>query len=101
MDVAICAGISLLETVILGSLRGLVTPQSSTIWILTSLFLVQYIAVKFYRVFLYHRYFSPFRHLPGPQVSLLLREAHENTVELSITRSVGKSLLLWPSYQSP
>ncbi|KAI4864228.1 cytochrome P450 [Hypoxylon rubiginosum] len=30
------------------------------------LFLLQYAVIKFYRIFLYHRYFSPFRHLPGP-----------------------------------
>lgn len=32
-------------------------------------FLVQYLTLKFYRIFLYHRYFSPLRHVPGPKVS--------------------------------
>lgn len=34
-------------------------------------FLAQYLALKFYRIFLYHRYFSPLRHIPGPTVSHL------------------------------
>ncbi|KAG6361305.1 hypothetical protein INS49_009530 [Diaporthe citri] len=29
-------------------------------------FLAQYLTLKFYRIFLYHRYFSPLRHVPGP-----------------------------------
>lgn len=37
-----------------------------------AVFLVQYLAVKFYRIFLYPYFFSPLRHLPGPKVCLVL-----------------------------
>lgn len=30
-------------------------------------FALQYLSLKFYRIFLYHKYFSPLRHLPGPK----------------------------------
>lgn len=39
-----------------------------TFWVLL---VVQYLSLKYYRIFLYHKYFSPLRHLPGPTVSLI------------------------------
>lgn len=71
MDIAICGALALLETTIsvflLGGLDKIRHDVSKTTVVF---FLVQYLAVKFYRVFLYHRYFSPLRHLPGPSVSI-------------------------------
>ncbi len=71
MDAYICGGLSLLETAILGSLGGGITAEYGTVRISAFLLLFQFLTIKFYRVFLYHRYFSPLRHLPGPKVSLL------------------------------
>lgn len=35
-----------------------------------AVFLAQYFVLKFYRIFLYPKFFSPLRHLPGPGVRL-------------------------------
>ncbi|RYP21857.1 hypothetical protein DL767_009176 [Monosporascus sp. MG133] len=67
MDVAICGGLALCETAILYLLRAPLMTEQSVIRVSECLFLIQYLVVKYYRVFLYHKYFSPFRHLPGPK----------------------------------
>ncbi|RYP53202.1 hypothetical protein DL768_001795 [Monosporascus sp. mg162] len=67
MDVAICGGLALCETAILDLLRAPLMAEQSVIRVSACLFLIQYLLVKYYRVFLYHKYFSPFRHLPGPK----------------------------------
>ncbi|KAI1433904.1 cytochrome P450 [Xylaria sp. CBS 124048] len=69
MDIIICAGLSLAGALVVAGLQtshrvdwlsG--TPKDVAI----TLFITQYFALKYYRVFLYHKYFSPLRHLPGP-----------------------------------
>ncbi|RYP61314.1 hypothetical protein DL769_007763 [Monosporascus sp. CRB-8-3] len=67
MDVAICGGLALCETAILDLLLAPLMTEHSVIRVSACLFLIQYLLVKYYRVFLYHKYFSPFRHLPGPK----------------------------------
>lgn len=72
MDLLICAGLTAVELSVdriwPGGLR-----QNSLPVLHTALFtfLAQYLTLKFYRIFLYHRYFSPLRHVPGPTVSRL------------------------------
>ncbi|KAK7958011.1 cytochrome P450 [Apiospora saccharicola] len=67
MDVLTCAALSLGEVQLA---NGLSKTKSGTVQLASNaaiLFLGQYLLLKFYRVFLFHRYFSPFRHLPGPK----------------------------------
>ncbi|KAI0117634.1 cytochrome P450 [Hypoxylon sp. NC0597] len=65
MDAFICASISAAEWL---TLRILDYPIQLSPWeTVLTFFLLQYGLVKFYRIFLYPRYFSPFRHLPGPK----------------------------------
>ncbi|KAI1413024.1 cytochrome P450 [Hypoxylon sp. FL1857] len=64
MDVFICASISTAGWLVLGAFEH---PVQLSPWkTVLIFFLMQYAFVKFYRICLYHRYFSPFRHLPGP-----------------------------------
>ncbi|KAK7756523.1 hypothetical protein SLS62_001358 [Diatrype stigma] len=78
MDLFVCAGLGLLESLLLDRFWTRNTPTGSTAapvspdvtvtvaqaaW---SLFLAQYLALKYYRIFLYHKYFSPLRDVPGP-----------------------------------
>lgn len=68
MDIAICAGLGIIEAFAL-SLTGIGYPYGLTFTQTVGICLfLQYVALTFYRVFLYHKYFSPFRHLPGPTV---------------------------------
>lgn len=75
MDLLLCGGLALLEALAYGRLwpRGFDSyPQptsGSLIENATVLFLGHYLFLKYYRIFLYHKYFSPLRHLPGPKVS--------------------------------
>ncbi|KAI2638511.1 cytochrome P450 [Xylaria nigripes] len=69
MDIIICAGLSMVGTLIVTGLRAYYrvdwlsgTAKDAAI----TLFITQYLALKYYRIFLYHKYFSPLRHLPGP-----------------------------------
>lgn len=84
MDLITCAGLGLLESLLLDKLwiRNTNTttgPAAAALQDVTvaqaacALFLSQYLAVKYYRVFLYHKYFSPLRNVPGPSVSLSSR----------------------------
>lgn len=66
MDVVACAGLAALESFTLSTLGHIVGAQ-----IVVALFLFQYVPLKYYRIFLYHKYFSPYRHLPGPTVGLM------------------------------
>ncbi|KAI1091137.1 cytochrome P450 [Rostrohypoxylon terebratum] len=65
MDLILCAGLASVETLLVNNISGQESrPVSGKISL--ALFFAQYFVVKFYRIFLYHRYFSPLRHLPGP-----------------------------------
>ncbi|KAK8080878.1 cytochrome P450 [Apiospora hydei] len=66
MDLLACAAFSLAEVQLAKSLSMTRTETPQLASIAAILFLGQYLLLKFYRVFLYHRYFSPLRHLPGP-----------------------------------
>ncbi|KAI0401322.1 cytochrome P450 3A5 [Xylaria palmicola] len=65
MDLAICVVLTALEL----SLQKASSRTEEGISILTyiGLFLLNYLAFKFYRVYFYPRFFSPLRRLPGPQ----------------------------------
>lgn len=76
MDIVICGGLALLETATLVLLLGRDIIRHDASKTTGAFFFVQYLAVKLYRVFLYHRYFSPLRHLPGPGVSIHIRFHH-------------------------
>lgn len=69
MDVLVCAALSLGEVQLTNSLSNTNSDNPQLFSFAAILFLGQYMLLKFYRVFLFHRYFSPFRHLPGPKVS--------------------------------
>lgn len=73
MDLLICAGLTAIELIIANRFWAEGSRQSSLPGLHTALFtfLAQYLTLKFYRIFLYHRYFSPLRHVPGPTVSRL------------------------------
>lgn len=70
MDLLSCAALSLASS-LLGSLLdfsdgpGQVTGRKA----FATSFVVLYLSLKIYRIFLYHKYFSPLRHLPGPKNS--------------------------------
>ncbi|KAI0112811.1 cytochrome P450 [Hypoxylon sp. NC0597] len=65
MDLILCAGLTAVESLVANNLPGRETGPV-TKQIALALFLAQYLAVKYYRIFLYHKYFSPLRHVPGP-----------------------------------
>lgn len=73
MDLLICAGLAAIEVLAADRfwLKG--SRQNSLPVLYTAIFtsLAQYLTLKIYRIFLYHRYFSPLRHLPGPTVRRL------------------------------
>jgi cytochrome P450 len=72
MDLLICAGLATVE--VLAATKFWAGGSGSRLNSLPVLhaaigtFLAQYLTLKIYRIFLYHRYFSPLRHLPGPTV---------------------------------
>ncbi|KAK6074247.1 cytochrome P450 [Seiridium cupressi] len=61
MDAIICAGLAAFEDWAMPTCDGL-----SRTSIIVILFFLHYVPLKCYRIFLYHQYFSPYRHLPGP-----------------------------------
>ncbi|OTA99518.1 hypothetical protein M426DRAFT_325056 [Hypoxylon sp. CI-4A] len=65
MDLILCAGLTAVELVFVNKLPGREVGLATTKAAL-AIFLAQYLAVKYYRIFLYHEYFSPLRHVPGP-----------------------------------
>jgi hypothetical protein len=68
MDIVSCAALAVVQGSLAERFRFL-GPAGSPLQTTVLLFALQYIALKVYRVFLYHRYFSPLRHVPGPTVS--------------------------------
>lgn len=73
MDLLICAGLTTLELFAVDKLwpKGWGQQTFPVLHAALYTFLAQYLTLKFYRIFLYHRYFSPLRHVPGPTVSCL------------------------------
>ncbi|KAI0160442.1 cytochrome P450 [Xylariaceae sp. FL1272] len=70
MDVIICAGLSVVTTflvsVLIAQLYVDAPPSAITKKTILVHFAVEYFTLKVYRTFIYHNYFSPLRHLPGP-----------------------------------
>lgn len=73
MDLLICAGLTAAEVFAADKFWHEGSRQNSppVLHISIYTFLAQYLTLKFYRIFLYHRYFSPLRHVPGPTVGPL------------------------------
>ncbi|RYO87230.1 hypothetical protein DL766_009156 [Monosporascus sp. MC13-8B] len=69
MDSTICAVMAMLEALVAQQLIG-VSDFMKAFFIL---FGIQYLGVKCYRIFLYPKYFSPLRHIPGPQALNLVK----------------------------
>ncbi|RYP18748.1 hypothetical protein DL765_003770 [Monosporascus sp. GIB2] len=69
MDSTICAVVAMLEALVAQQLIGV----SEFMKAFFMLFVIQYLGVKCYRVFLYPKYFSPLRHIPGPQALNLVK----------------------------
>ncbi|KAI1357132.1 cytochrome P450, partial [Xylaria arbuscula] len=65
MDALVAAGLAVAEAATYVQRHGPYTGYAAA-WTVWSCFLAQYLAFKFYRVFLYPQYFSPLRKLPGP-----------------------------------
>ncbi|KAI0804906.1 cytochrome P450 [Xylaria sp. FL0064] len=65
MDALVAAGLAIVETAIYVQ-RHEPHMKYSAAWTIWSCFFTQYLAFKFYRIFLYPQYCSPFRKLPGP-----------------------------------
>ncbi|KAI2615518.1 cytochrome P450 [Hypoxylon sp. NC1633] len=66
MDLILCAGLAATESFLANKVSGRDASPVSSLTALV-LFSVQYLAVKYYRIFLYHEYFSPLRAVPGPK----------------------------------
>ncbi|KAI0191357.1 cytochrome P450 [Astrocystis sublimbata] len=66
MDALIAAGLAVVETAIYIQRHGPHTGYSAA-WTIWSCFFTQYLAFKFYRIFLYPHYCSPLWKLPGPR----------------------------------
>lgn len=68
MELLLCAGLAAIESLLA---KRLPDQEADKVTIRTTiaLFLAQYLAVKIYRIFLYPKYFSPLRNVPGPTVS--------------------------------
>lgn len=80
MDAISCVAIAAFESWVVSRFRlsealehGDPANQLDTKQIFWTLLCVRYFAVKYYRIFLYHKYFSPLRHIPGPTVSSVFR----------------------------
>lgn len=63
MDIVACATVAVVAS------QAISTGKLSSTLQLCVVFLATYVAVKAYRIFLYHKLFSPLRHIPGPKVS--------------------------------
>ncbi|KAI5924075.1 cytochrome P450 [Camillea tinctor] len=64
MDFITCGALTVLELIMLRPIQEI--SKFSTFSKSVGVFLLQYVAVKFYRIILYPAFFSPLRHLPGP-----------------------------------
>lgn len=70
MDLLICAALSLVASILSARLgySGASEQITDHHWQLFAIgFVLLYLSLKFYRIFLYHKYFSPLRYLPGPK----------------------------------
>ncbi|ETS78006.1 hypothetical protein PFICI_10068 [Pestalotiopsis fici W106-1] len=65
MDIAAAAIITAIEFVLVRKWEDSIATNLSSEHVL-SLFLTQYLLLKYYRMVLYPKYFSPLRHFPGP-----------------------------------
>ncbi|RYP27267.1 hypothetical protein DL768_011253 [Monosporascus sp. mg162] len=63
MDSTMCAVVAMLETLMAQQMMGV----SGFIKAFFILFVIHYLGLKCYRIFLYPKYISPLRHIPGPQ----------------------------------
>lgn len=77
MDVISCVAIAAVESWVITRFKlsevvehGDSANRLDTKQIFWTLLSLQYLIVKYYRIFLYHKYFSPLRHIPGPTVSI-------------------------------
>lgn len=70
MDLGICAALAVSEYAVASATYTIDSDRLQPRATMFALLIFHYLAVKYYRVFLYHRYFSPLRHLPGPDVRL-------------------------------
>ncbi|XXG96106.1 hypothetical protein Hte_002385 [Hypoxylon texense] len=67
MDVLICSSLAALEAFVMVVARSRAHHDNLPgVQMGCILFVIQYLLLKYYRVFLYHKYFSPLRHIPGP-----------------------------------
>lgn len=64
MDLLLCGILTALEVQYLPQLRSLHIGGLGA----CTVFLVQYLSLKFYRLYLYPKHLSPLRKLPGPKV---------------------------------
>ncbi|KAK7996711.1 hypothetical protein PG989_004751 [Apiospora arundinis] len=92
MDFIACMTLCLVQVLLANNLSTTRTDNSQSARTAVELFLGQYLLLKFYRVFLYHRYFSPFRHLPGPKDSHFL---FGQTLKLFQTESPTELYVQW------
>jgi len=66
MDILTCATLSALEGYSLAHFG----PLHLSARLFLYLFIAHYFVFKFYRIYVYPRYVSPMRHLPGPKVNI-------------------------------
>jgi hypothetical protein len=98
MDVQVAALLSLGEVLLWARLQGTLDWGVSGLVLVplfsrfAMYFAFQYALLKFYRVVLYHRFFSPLRHVPGPKVSS--RDSLFVTSLLPLAPAEGESILL-------
>ncbi|TRX95459.1 hypothetical protein FHL15_003790 [Xylaria flabelliformis] len=96
MDIAICVVLVSVESYLsnVGS-KGEESPRHITTFI--SSFLLHYVIFKSYRLYLYPRFFSPLRHVPGPWGSniILGQELNKFRADSPIGLQLGWSRI-WP-----
>ncbi|KAL1857423.1 hypothetical protein Daus18300_010396 [Diaporthe australafricana] len=68
MDLLTCAALALVNSLLFARLGYCNGPEQLTgRQTFAIIFILQYLSLKYYHVFFYHKYFSPLRHLPGPK----------------------------------
>ncbi|RYP91722.1 hypothetical protein DL770_002163 [Monosporascus sp. CRB-9-2] len=82
MDFTICAAAAMLEALVAHQLMGV----SGFIKAFFTLFVIHYLGLKCYRIFLYPKYFSPLRHIPGPQALNLIKAETPTALYIKWTR---------------
>lgn len=73
MDICICTGLAIIEYLAATATRSIDADRFRPQVTVAALLGLHYLLVKYYRVFLYHKHFSPLRHLPGPKVRHISR----------------------------